>query len=125
MSRGQVKRAELWAAPGEIGDKLGHADFADYGEDIVCAAVSAVLQAARLGLSEFTGCEIGVEQKSGPEQKLPARGIQHILFALIRFEAFFRFEAFVRLAWFVAHIDSLLVLLRPRIRSTGARPSPC
>lgn len=28
----------------------GHADFAEYGQDIVCAAVSAVLQAARLGL---------------------------------------------------------------------------
>ena len=28
----------------------GHADFDEHGKDIVCAAVSAVLQAARLGL---------------------------------------------------------------------------
>jgi uncharacterized protein YsxB (DUF464 family) len=28
----------------------GHADFADDGQDIVCAAASAILQAARLGL---------------------------------------------------------------------------
>jgi hypothetical protein len=28
----------------------GHAGFAVHGEDIVCAAVSAILQAARLGL---------------------------------------------------------------------------
>ena len=29
----------------------GHADYEEHGKDIVCAAVSAVLQAARLGLS--------------------------------------------------------------------------
>lgn len=31
----------------------GHSDFAEHGEDIVCAAVSAILQAARLGLERY------------------------------------------------------------------------
>jgi uncharacterized protein len=31
----------------------GHTDFAEHGEDIVCAAVSAILQAARLGLERY------------------------------------------------------------------------
>jgi uncharacterized protein len=43
----------------------GHADFADYGDDIVCAAVSAVLQAARLGLSEFASGPLSVRQQPG------------------------------------------------------------
>jgi uncharacterized protein len=43
----------------------GHADFAEYGEDIVCAAVSAVLQAARLGLSQFARSALRVRQKPG------------------------------------------------------------
>jgi uncharacterized protein len=30
----------------------GHADFADAGQDIVCAAVSAIVQAAWLGLEQ-------------------------------------------------------------------------
>lgn len=31
----------------------GHAEYADAGEDIVCAAASAILQAAALGLTEL------------------------------------------------------------------------
>lgn len=31
----------------------GHADTADHGEDLVCAAASAILQAAELGLSGY------------------------------------------------------------------------
>lgn len=30
----------------------GHANYADHGEDIVCAAVSAILYTAQLGLVE-------------------------------------------------------------------------
>ena len=30
----------------------GHADYADHGKDIVCAAVSAILYTAQLGLVE-------------------------------------------------------------------------
>jgi len=43
----------------------GHAAFAEYGEDIVCAAVSAILQAARLGLQAYAGLELEVTQQSG------------------------------------------------------------
>jgi uncharacterized protein YsxB (DUF464 family) len=43
----------------------GHADFAEHGQDIVCAAVSAVLQAARLGLQEHAGVELEARQTPG------------------------------------------------------------
>jgi hypothetical protein len=36
----------------------GHAGFDDYGSDIVCAAVSGILQAARLGLEAHLGLEL-------------------------------------------------------------------
>ncbi|HYL26300.1 MAG TPA: ribosomal-processing cysteine protease Prp [Candidatus Nitrosotalea sp.] len=43
----------------------GHADFADYGEDIVCAAVSAILQAARAGLTEYARLDVRARQSPG------------------------------------------------------------
>jgi uncharacterized protein YsxB (DUF464 family) len=43
----------------------GHADFADHGEDIVCAAVSAILQAARLGLEAHIGPKLEAQMRSG------------------------------------------------------------
>jgi uncharacterized protein YsxB (DUF464 family) len=43
----------------------GHADFAEAGDDIVCSAVSAVLQAARLGLEMYVRTDVSVEQKKG------------------------------------------------------------
>jgi uncharacterized protein YsxB (DUF464 family) len=43
----------------------GHAGWAEYGEDIVCAAASAILQAARLGLEDHAGVALEVEQHSG------------------------------------------------------------
>jgi uncharacterized protein len=43
----------------------GHADFAAHGRDIVCAAVSAALQAARLGLEEYAGVDLEARQTSG------------------------------------------------------------
>jgi uncharacterized protein YsxB (DUF464 family) len=45
----------------------GHAGFADPGEDIVCAAVSALTQTAVLGLTEVVGleCQVSVEEKEG------------------------------------------------------------
>ena len=36
----------------------GHAGWADSGQDVVCAAVSTLLQAAWLGLSEVAGIEV-------------------------------------------------------------------
>jgi uncharacterized protein YsxB (DUF464 family) len=44
---------------------LGHAGFAEHGEDIVCAAVSAILQAARLGLEAHVRIPLDVQQNSG------------------------------------------------------------
>ena len=43
----------------------GHANFAEAGEDIICAAVSAILQAARLGLESYAKIELDVAQSEG------------------------------------------------------------
>ena len=46
---------------------VGHADFADYGEDIVCAAVSVLTQTAVLGLKEVIGvdCLVDMDEQRG------------------------------------------------------------
>jgi uncharacterized protein YsxB (DUF464 family) len=43
----------------------GHAAFAEYGQDVVCAAVSAILQATRLGLERVAAVPLEVSQASG------------------------------------------------------------
>jgi len=43
----------------------GHAGWADAGDDIVCAAASAILQAAWLGLSEHAHVAVAGERTSG------------------------------------------------------------
>jgi uncharacterized protein YsxB (DUF464 family) len=43
----------------------GHAGWADAGEDIVCAAVSAILQAAWVGLTDHARVEIDGERRDG------------------------------------------------------------
>ena len=43
----------------------GHAGWADAGEDIVCAAVAAILQAAWLGLSDVAGVPVDAEKAEG------------------------------------------------------------
>jgi len=43
----------------------GHTELAAHGEDIVCAAVSAILQAARLGLETHAQLQLSVRQRSG------------------------------------------------------------
>lgn len=43
----------------------GHAESARHGEDLVCAAVSAILQAARLGLEEHARLKLRVVQRPG------------------------------------------------------------
>jgi uncharacterized protein YsxB (DUF464 family) len=40
----------------------GHAGWADRGSDVVCAAVSTLLQAAWLGLAEVAGVEVRGER---------------------------------------------------------------
>ncbi len=49
----------------------GHAGWAEDGKDIVCAAVSAILQAAWLGLSEVAHVEVaGTRKKTQSEAVL-------------------------------------------------------
>ena len=43
----------------------GHAGWADAGEDVVCAAVSTLLQAAWLGLSEVMGIAVEGAKSDG------------------------------------------------------------
>lgn len=45
----------------------GHCEYADQGEDIVCAALSSVIQTAVLGLMRVVGVNIGYEtdEKTG------------------------------------------------------------
>ncbi len=43
----------------------GHAGWADSGSDVVCAAVSTVLQVAWLGLSEVAKIEIDTSREAG------------------------------------------------------------
>jgi uncharacterized protein YsxB (DUF464 family) len=52
----------------------GHADFAEYGQDIVCAAVSAILQAARLGLEHYAAGEIEATQEPGSMRVVVSEG---------------------------------------------------
>jgi uncharacterized protein YsxB (DUF464 family) len=43
----------------------GHAGWADAGDDVVCAAVSAILQAAWLGLTAHAGVPVTGERDRG------------------------------------------------------------
>ncbi|MBQ1893432.1 MAG: ribosomal-processing cysteine protease Prp [Clostridia bacterium] len=43
----------------------GHTGYAEAGEDIVCAAVSALTQTAYLGIGELVGADMRLEQKDG------------------------------------------------------------
>jgi len=55
----------------DSGDRLsslfadGHADFAEGGDDIVCASASTLLQAARLGLQAHAKVPLDLTQESG------------------------------------------------------------
>ena len=46
---------------------LGHCEYAEEGEDIVCAALSSVIQTAVLGIMRVIGINIGyeTEEKTG------------------------------------------------------------
>lgn len=43
----------------------GHAKSGPFGKDIICAAVSAILLAARLGLEEYARVDLKATQRSG------------------------------------------------------------
>ena len=44
---------------------LGHCDYGCEGEDIVCAALSSVVQTAALGLMQVAGIQIAFKAESG------------------------------------------------------------
>jgi uncharacterized protein YsxB (DUF464 family) len=44
---------------------MGHAGWDDEGQDIVCAAVSAILQSALLGLSEVARIDVTADRRKG------------------------------------------------------------
>ena len=46
-------------------DASGHARTAPHGHDIVCAAVSALLQSTLLGLTEVVGADVSASKRSG------------------------------------------------------------
>ena len=52
----------------------GHSGWAESGDDVVCAAVSAVLQAAWLGLSEVAHVEVEAARENGKLSLIWARG---------------------------------------------------
>ena len=43
----------------------GHANMGEYGEDLVCAAVSAIVQTAILGITEVCNISAGVSIEEG------------------------------------------------------------
>ncbi len=43
----------------------GHANMGEYGEDLVCAAVSAIVQTAILGITEVCHIQAGVSIQEG------------------------------------------------------------
>ena len=43
---------------------LGHADYAEHGKDIVCSAISALVQATLLGLNRYHA-DMDVEHEEG------------------------------------------------------------
>ena len=43
----------------------GHANMGEYGEDLVCAAVSAIVQTAILGITEVCHVQAGVSIEEG------------------------------------------------------------
>ena len=42
---------------------IGHAEFAEHGQDIVCAAISAIAQTALLGLNKY--CKVVSQVEGG------------------------------------------------------------
>jgi uncharacterized protein YsxB (DUF464 family) len=57
----------------------GHSGYADQGQDIVCAAVSALTQTAVLGLTEVVGvpCQVVVSEEDGLLECLLPRELPH------------------------------------------------
>jgi uncharacterized protein YsxB (DUF464 family) len=73
----------------------GHAGFDEYGKDIVCSAVSAVIQSNILGLSEVAGIDIGytasprhlvcrIPRTMNADKKNEARVLLETMYATLR-----------------------------------------
>jgi hypothetical protein len=43
----------------------GHAEYGEYGQDIVCAGISAIMQTAVLGLTDYLDFDINIDVKDG------------------------------------------------------------
>lgn len=46
-------------------ESIGHTGYAEEGYDIICAALSSVLQTALIGLSKVAGIEVPYEREDG------------------------------------------------------------
>lgn len=44
---------------------LGHSDYAEEGKDIVCAAVSAIVQTAAMGINDIADIDMEYSQEEG------------------------------------------------------------
>lgn len=53
-------------------ESKGHTGYAQEGHDIVCAAISSILQTAILGLSKVVGVDVKVDIRDGKESHLKA-----------------------------------------------------
>lgn len=53
----------------------GHSGYSEAGKDIVCAAVSAIVQTAILGLTDVLGVEVVYQQKPGEAQCVIPKGL--------------------------------------------------
>lgn len=71
MIKIQVRRGPQGVAEFRV---TGHAGFADHGQDIVCAAVSALVQTALLGLEKVADQPFAAEVRNGNVQCQLAEG---------------------------------------------------
>lgn len=56
-------------------ESTGHADYAEIGTDIVCAAISAILQTAMLGIRDVLCLDIGLSMDDGEMTLILDRGV--------------------------------------------------
>lgn len=58
----------------------GHAEFAEEGEDIVCAGVSSILQTALLGLLKVAGIQVGyrTDEENGELEIVVPKGLSEL-----------------------------------------------
>ncbi|ADL07530.1 ribosomal-processing cysteine protease Prp [Thermosediminibacter oceani] len=62
-----IKATVVLDARGRVRELLirGHAGYAEYGKDIVCAAVSALAETAVLGIEEVAGVNVSPVKREG------------------------------------------------------------